>query len=243
MLVVLSVQPTLPSSVNGQQHQQQQSLLKPTNVRIPNSLPAVQMLSPAQPVLSAPTAVNPVNQTKPGQRPTALATLLTTSKVSVMQNSSPNKAKTDPPIRPATTAAVLPSYSQAISQSTATIVRAVRPTGSLVPTTTTLTSTNTEGQRFSLTVPALSALLAGTPSADSPSTTNVPPANASLPSLLERLQQQQSPGKTLINNNNNNQIKVVAPASNTFSVQSVNLASIQGAVTTLPTLQGIQVYC
>lgn len=68
---------------------------------------------------------------------------------------------------------VLPSYSQAISQTTATVVRAIRPAGQQPNPAqisgaaarrsvdgVTLNGSGT-AQRFSLTVPALSALLAG----------------------------------------------------------------------------------
>lgn len=64
---------------------------------------------------------------------------------------------------------VLPSYSQAISQTAAggtTVVRAVRPgapgLGARRPSETVSLNGSSGGQRFSLTVPALSALLAGT---------------------------------------------------------------------------------
>lgn len=65
---------------------------------------------------------------------------------------------------------VLPSYSQAIGQTTAgaTVVRTIRPaipasTAGVVRRTTEAVLVNGSGgtQRFSLTVPALSALLAG----------------------------------------------------------------------------------
>ena len=68
---------------------------------------------------------------------------------------------------------VLPSYSQAISQTTATVVRAIRPAGqqpnpaqiSAGATRRSVDGVSLNGsatpQRFSLTVPALSALLAG----------------------------------------------------------------------------------
>ena len=68
---------------------------------------------------------------------------------------------------------VLPSYSQAISQTTATVVRAIRPAGQQ-PNPAQISGAATRrsvdgvalngsgtAQRFSLTVPALSALLAG----------------------------------------------------------------------------------
>ena len=69
---------------------------------------------------------------------------------------------------------VLPSYSQAISQTTATVVRAIRPAGQQPNpaqiSTAAAARRSVDGvtlngsataQRFSLTVPALSALLAG----------------------------------------------------------------------------------
>jgi hypothetical protein len=73
----------------------------------------------------------------------------------------------------------------------------------------------------------------------------------SLPSLLERLQQQQSPGKlqptagavTLNNNAPTAKLMVNSVNSNhnnNLNVQSINLAGLQGAVASLP-LQSIQV--
>ena len=75
------------------------------------------------------------------------------------------------PVVSGVAAPVLPSYSQAIGQTTAgaTIVRTIRPavhpsTAGAVKRTTETVAVNGLGgtQRFSLTVPALSALLAGT---------------------------------------------------------------------------------
>lgn len=74
------------------------------------------------------------------------------------------------PVASGGTTPVLPSYSQAIGQTTggATVVRAIRPAvhppaGGVVRRTTETVAVNGSGgtQRFSLTVPALSALLAG----------------------------------------------------------------------------------
>lgn len=71
-------------------------------------------------------------------------------------------------------APILPSYSQAIGQTTAgaTVVRTIRPavpasTAGVVRRTTEAVIVNGSGgtQRFNLTVPALSALLAGIVSA------------------------------------------------------------------------------
>lgn len=176
-------------------------------------------------------------------------------------------------------APVLPSYSQAIGQTTTgatTVVRAIRPavhpsgTGVVRRTAEGVTVNGSGGtQRFSLTVPALSALLAGneyftpffkkvtfstviihltgTPSADSPGANNTT-ASQNLPSLLERLQQQSSPSKPVanaLNNNHHHQLHAIKPGLNTsnnnLNVQSINLTGIQGAVANLPTLQSIQV--
>jgi len=74
------------------------------------------------------------------------------------------------PVVSGVAAPVLPSYSQAIGQTTAgaTVVRTIRPavhpsTTGVVKRTTETVAVNGSGstQRFSLTVPALSALLAG----------------------------------------------------------------------------------
>ena len=100
----------------------------------------------------------------------------------------------------------------------------------------------------------------GTPSADSPNSngsnsvasgSNNGGSAVSLPSLLERLQQQQSPGKlqptagavTLNNNAPTAKLMVNSVNSNhnnNLNVQSINLAGLQGAVASLP-LQSIQV--
>jgi len=67
---------------------------------------------------------------------------------------------------PPTAVPILPSYSQAISQTgTTTVVRAIRPAAPVAvarrpPEAVALNGSTT--QRYSLTVPALSALLAGT---------------------------------------------------------------------------------
>ena len=75
------------------------------------------------------------------------------------------------PVVSGVSAPVLPSYSQAIGQTTTgatTVVRAIRPAvhpsvGGVVRRSTETVAVNGSGatQRFSLTVPALSALLAG----------------------------------------------------------------------------------
>nr|CAH0111903.1 unnamed protein product [Daphnia galeata] len=272
-----------------QQQQQQQSLLRtPAAVRPSTTMtvasgPAgsgqnVQLVT--QSISLQQVTQQPQLRPNSNVRPTALAALLTNSKVTTLPpNISPGKGKfiaieggangsasgsggntilmgqVVRPVVSGVAAPVLPSYSQAIGQTTAgaTIVRTIRPavhpsTAGAVKRTTETVAVNGSGgtQRFSLTVPALSALLAGTPSADSPGANNVT-ASQNLPSLLERLQQQSSPSKPIVHalNNNHHQMHTIKPglnmSNNNLNVQSINLTGVQGAVANLPTLQSIQV--
>ncbi|XP_046636370.1 transcription factor SPT20 homolog isoform X1 [Daphnia pulicaria] len=274
-----------------QQQQQQQSLLRTPAVVRPSTTMTVasgpagsgQNVQLVTQSISLQQAQQPQLRPNSNVRPTALAALLTNSKVTTLPpNISPGKGKfvaidagangsagvagggggntilmgqVVRPVVSGVAAPVLPSYSQAIGQTTAgaTIVRTIRPavhpsTTGVVKRTTETVAVNGSGgtQRFSLTVPALSALLAGTPSADSPGANNVT-TSQNLPSLLERLQQQSSPSKPIVHalNNNHHQMHTIKPglnmSNNNLNVQSINLTGVQGAVANLPTLQSIQV--
>lgn len=182
------VQPAAVPVANGhhqqqpQQPQPQQSLLRTPAAPLRPSIPA----GSGVPVQTFTLQPQQQPQLRPNSavRPNALATLLSTAKAGALApNISPGKGKVMQVetvagfqgnaaqiVRPLVTVSgtpILPSYSQAISQTAtgATVVRAIRPAagpGGVVRRPTEAIAVNgATGQRFSLTVPALSALLAG----------------------------------------------------------------------------------